>query len=109
MVRTMASEITDVQKLYRLSAAYQAQVEWWAALERGEDPAIAGQTLAWLPEVPILDVLEANRRLVEMLLKWRHDAVLAARATGSTWAAIGVALGTSKQRAHAWYRHAIPP
>jgi hypothetical protein len=105
----MANEITDVQGLFRLWTAYQAQVTGRDTVERGEDPAVAGHVLAGLPEVSVLDALEANRRIVEMLLRSRQDAVLAARAAGSSWAAIGAALGTSKQRAHAWYRHAITP
>ncbi len=105
----MADEISEVQGLYRLCRAYQAQVVWGQTMEHGEDPAVAGQVLAGFPDVSALDALEANRLLVEMLLRWRRDAVLAARATGCTWAAIGAALGTSKQRAHAWFRYAITP
>ncbi|OJY38468.1 hypothetical protein [Pseudonocardia sp. 73-21] len=105
----MAREITDVQRLYLVCTAYQAQMAWREALERGEDPAVAGESLAGLPEVSAMDAIEANRRLVEVLLRWRRDAVLAARATGSTWTAIGAALGTTKQRAHAWFRPAATP
>ena len=102
----MADDITDAQRFYQLCAAYQAQLAWREALGRGEDPAGAGNGLAELPEVSVLEVLEANRCLVETLLRWRREAVLAARATGSTWTAIGAALGTSKQRAHAWFHPA---
>lgn len=98
-----------MQRLYLLCTAYQAQLEWREALERGEDPAVAALSLAGLPEVSVMDAIEANRRLVEILLRWRRDAVLAARAAGSTWTAIGAALGTTKQRAHAWFRPTATP
>jgi len=106
----VSSEILDdEQQLHRLWAAYRAQVSWWEAVERGDDPATAGQSLAGLPEVPILEALEVNRRLVAVLLHHRRDAVVAARAEGSSWLEIGTALGTSKQRAHARYRPQKPP
>ncbi len=103
----MADDMIEVQRLYQLWTTYQAQVAWWHAVEHGADVAVAAQALIGRPEVSALEALDANRRLVDLLLQRRRDAVSAARRAGSSWAAIGAALGTSKQRAYTVYRHAI--
>jgi hypothetical protein len=103
----VADEMSEAQRLYRVWSTYQAQVVWRDAVERGADVAVAAQALIGLPEVSVLEALDANRRLVDVLLQWRRDAVSAARKEGSSWAAIGAALGTSKQRAYTRYHHTI--
>jgi hypothetical protein len=103
----VANEMSEVDRLYQLWSTYQAQVAWRDAVAHGADVAVAAQALIGLPEVSVLEALDANRRLVDMLLQRRRDAVSAARKDGSSWAAIGAALGTSKQRAYAWYHHRI--
>jgi hypothetical protein len=99
----------DVQRLYELWSTYQAQVVWRDAVERGADVAVAAQALIGLPEVSVLEALDANRRLVELLVQGRRDVVAAARQDGASWAEIGAALGISKQRAYTRYRHTISP
>jgi hypothetical protein len=103
----VADEMSEAQRLYRVWSTYQAQMVWRDAVERGADVAVAAQALIGLPEVSVLEALDANRRLVDVLLQWRRDAVSAARKEGSSWAAIGAALGTSKQRAYTRYHHTI--
>lgn len=98
----------ELQQLLQVWIAYQAQTAWHVALQRGENVAAATELLIGLPEVTVLEALEANRRLVNMLMQQRRDTVAAARDTGSSWAVIAAALGTSKQRAHARY-HAVKP
>ena len=99
--------MSELDRLYQLWSTYQAQVAWRDAVAHGADVAVAAQALIGLPEVSVLEALDVNRRLVDMLLQRRRDAVSAARKDGSSWAAIGAALGTSKQRAYAWYHHRI--
>ena len=102
----MTSEIPDDERqLYRLWAAYQAQVTRPAAVEHGDDLAAVPE----LPELTVLEALEVNRRLVAVLMSQRRDAVVAARGRGFSWSEIGTALGTSKQRVHARYRSPIAP
>ena len=99
----LADERVELQHLLRIWITYQAQTAWQDAIQRGEDVAVATQLVTGLPEVTVLEALEANRRLAELLIRRRRDTVAEAREAGSSWAAIGNALGTSKQRAHARY------
>jgi DNA-directed RNA polymerase specialized sigma24 family protein len=96
-----------MQRLCRLWSTYLAQVAWRDAVEHGADVAVAAQALIGLPEVSITEALDANRRLVDLLLDRRRDVVSAARKEGWSWAAVGAALGVSKQRAYARYHHVV--
>ncbi len=109
MVHTVTNEMTEAERLYQVWTTYQAQDAWRDAVEHGEDVAIAAQTLIGQPEVSVLEALDANRRLVDLLIQRRREAVSAARKAGFSWAAIGTALGTSKQRAYTRYRPTIAP
>jgi hypothetical protein len=60
--------------------------------------------LARLAEVTAVQALTANRRLVELLTTRRWLAASAARDAGASWAAIGAALGISRQAAHEWHQ-----
>ena len=59
------------------------------------------------PELAPLQELEANRRLVELLLAQRWSVIQAAREDGASWGVIGSALGISRQGAHDWYTRKI--
>ncbi|MGW5317860.1 hypothetical protein [Nocardia thailandica] len=63
--------------------------------------------LAEMAEVTSLQALTANRRLVELLTGRRWMTMQAAREDGQSWAAIGDALGITKQGAIDWYRRKI--
>ncbi|MEV6562964.1 hypothetical protein AB0M22_45105 [Nocardia sp. NPDC051756] len=63
--------------------------------------------LAGLADVTAVQALEANRRLVGLLTGRRWHVMRAAREAGESWAAIGTALGMSKQGALDWYKRKI--
>ncbi|MFC9898526.1 hypothetical protein ACFVMC_32950 [Nocardia sp. NPDC127579] len=63
--------------------------------------------LAGLAEVTALQALEANRRLTELLTGRRWSVMRSAREAGASWAAVGAALGISKQGAIDWYKRKI--
>ena len=63
--------------------------------------------LAKLAEVTDLQALAANRRLTELLTGRRWLVMQEARENGVSWAAIGDALGITKQGAIDWYKRKI--
>ncbi|MBF6588440.1 hypothetical protein IU414_27230 [Nocardia farcinica] len=75
----------------------------------GKAPAAAytRAELAELADVTALQALEANRRLVELLVGRRWMVMQAAREAGASWAEIGKALGMTKQGAMDWYKRKI--
>ncbi|MFE2962018.1 hypothetical protein [Nocardia tengchongensis] len=60
-----------------------------------------------LAEVTALQALTANRRMVDLLTGRRWTLMRDARESGESWAAIGAALGMSKQGALDWYKRKI--
>ncbi|MBF6548859.1 hypothetical protein [Nocardia brasiliensis] len=56
-----------------------------------------------LAEVSVLHALEANRRMVELLIEYRWQLMRDAREAGESWTAIGARLAVSKQSVLAWY------
>jgi hypothetical protein len=69
--------------------------------------AVAEGALAELPEVSAVQALEADRKLVELLIGRRWMAMQDAREADATWADIGEALGMSRQAAWDWYQRKI--
>lgn len=65
------------------------------------------EELAKLADVTALQALAADQRLVELLTGRRWSTMQDAREAGESWAAIGAALGMSKQAAVDWYRRKI--
>ncbi|MFF0547267.1 hypothetical protein ACFYTF_30990 [Nocardia thailandica] len=63
--------------------------------------------LAKLAEVTDLQALSANRRLTDLLTGRRWLVMQEARENGVSWAAIGDALGITKQGAIDWYKRKI--
>lgn len=69
----------------------------------GEMRAVFRRDLDQLAPVTALQVLRANEAAMTQLSAGRYRAMLAARADGESWSAIGAALGMSKQGAQDWF------
>lgn len=75
----------------------------------GEMRAAFRRELEQLAPVTALHVLRANEAAMSQLSGGRYRAIVAARADGQSWSAIGAALGMSKQGAQDWYnKRSIP-
>lgn len=98
---------SDDRSLFERWAAFGSRMTWRRVVERGGDPAVAEGALAELPEVSPIEALDANRRLVDLLIGSRWWVMQAAREAGASWSQIGAALGMSKQGAQDWYRRKI--
>lgn len=58
-------------------------------------------------DVTPAQALQANRKLVDQLVGTRWHLIQAAREAGDSWAAIGEAMGMTKQGAIDWYKRKI--
>lgn len=100
-------EKADEQELIGLWDAFHSRRMWKTVIARGGDREVAERAMAEAPEVTALSALEANRRLVDLLVGRRWSVMQSAREEGATWAEIGAALGMTRQGAQDWYRRAI--
>jgi hypothetical protein len=100
-------EQADEQELLRLWDGFCSRRVWQNVLDRGGDPVVVERALGDLPEVTAVEALDANVRLVKLLVSRRWYVMQSAREAGATWSEIGSALGMSRQGAHDWYRRAI--
>jgi hypothetical protein len=105
----MKAEIENAneQELLRLWDGFGSRRTWQSVLDRGGDPVVVERALGDLPEVTAVEALEANARLVKLLIGRRWYVMQSAREAGATWSEIGSALGMSRQGAHDWYRRTI--
>jgi hypothetical protein len=93
--------------LLRVWDTHQKRRTWRDAISRGGDRDVAERALAELEPVTALDALEANRRLVELLIGRRWSVMRDAIEAGASWSDVGAALGMSRQGAHDWYQRKI--
>lgn len=96
-------ERMDEHELFGLWDALAHRRVWETARARGGDPEVVARELDRLPEVTAVEALEANRRLVDLLVGRRWFVMLAAREAGASWEEIGAALGVSREEALAEY------
>jgi hypothetical protein len=96
-------ERMDEHELFGVWDALAHRRVWETARDRGGDPEVVARELDRLPEVSAVEALEANRRLVELLVGRRWFVMLAAREAGASWEEIGAALGVSREEALAAY------
>lgn len=75
--------------------------------DKAELATFARAKLAELAPVTELQALTANRRLTDLLTSRRWMVMQEAREAGASWAAIGGALGMTKQGAIDWYKRKI--
>lgn len=87
--------------------AYGTREVWARVIESGGDSDAARAAVAELPEAGPLDALAANAAAVDLLIGRRWYVMREAREQGSTWEAIGAALGITKQGAQDYYRRQI--
>lgn len=104
----------DEQELTRVWSAYHDRRMWQQVIAKNtgddgnaENLVTAHRALARLPKVTALDALEANRRLVDLLVGRRWYVMQDAREEKTSWAEIGDALGISRQGAYDFYRRAV--
>ncbi|MFR9802761.1 hypothetical protein ACL02T_10715 [Pseudonocardia sp. RS010] len=100
-------ERAEVGELLALWDAYGARQTWAEAVAEGANPAIIEQALAEVADVSPLDALEANRRVVDLLVARRWSVMREAREAGASWTEIGRALDMTKQGAQDWYRRKV--
>ncbi|MBV9011218.1 MAG: hypothetical protein JO272_04075 [Pseudonocardiales bacterium] len=101
----------DEQELHQVWSLQSQRSTWQTVINKSgaqdTDHQIAIQALDDLPEVTALQALEANRRLVDLLMGRRWIVIQKAREEGASWNTIGKALSMSCQAARDWYRRKI--
>lgn len=100
-------ELMQVWHLQAERSMWQTAIDRSRETGKADQVAAGEQALAELPEVTALQVLQANRRLVELLTGRRWIVMQRAREEGASWEQIGEALGMSRQGAWEWYRNKI--
>lgn len=101
----------DEQELHRVWNLHSQRSIWQAVINKSVDQdmkrQISTQVLGEFPEVTALQALEANRRLVDLLIGRRWIVMQDAREEAASWSQIGDALGISHHAARDWYRRKI--
>lgn len=101
-------QLTQVWDVYHERQLWQQVIARNAGAEGNADRLVrAHRALTELPDVTATQALEANARLVDLLVGRRWYVMRDAREARASWTEIGDALGISRQGAHDFYRRAV--